>query len=92
MLAVILGGKSLVRKTFVSSSHVVMYAGGNELSHALALSPIEKGHRCRRMASVETLLSFNALHTSKKAERCKFGSSNGVPLNWDCYTIDIRLV
>jgi len=30
------------------------------------------------MALVETLLSFNVSHTSKKTERCKFGSSKGV--------------
>jgi len=42
------------------------------------------------MASVDTPLSFNLSHTSKKTERRKFGSSNGVPPNWDCCNIDIR--
>jgi len=42
------------------------------------------------MTSVETPLGFNVSHTSKKTERCKFGSSNRMPPNWDCCTIDIR--
>ena len=29
-------------------------------------------------------------HISKKTERYRFGPSIGVPLNWDCCTIDIR--
>jgi len=42
------------------------------------------------MVSVETPLSFNVSHTTKKTERCRLGSSNGVPLNRDCYTVEIR--
>jgi len=42
------------------------------------------------MASVETPLSFNVSHTSKKTKACKFGSSNEVPPNWDYCTNDIR--
>jgi len=41
------------------------------------------------MELIETPLCFNLSHTSKKAKRHTFGSSNGVPLNWDCDTIDI---
>ena len=76
-LAVLLGGKSLARKIFVSLSHAVIHPGGNEWRHALALSLSEKGNTRRRMASVETLLSFNVSHTSKKTEMYKFWSSNG---------------
>ena len=53
--------------------------------------PSEKGNNCRQMASVETPLSFNVSHTSKKTERCKFGSSKGVPPNSDCCTMEMRV-
>ena len=42
------------------------------------------------MALVETPLSFNVSHTSKKNKRCKFGSSKGVPPNWDCCPMKMR--
>ena len=69
---------------------MVMHPKGKECSHALTLSLGEKGNSCSRVALVETSLSFNVSHTSKKTERCKFESSNGVPPNWDCCTIEIR--
>ena len=68
----------------MSSSYVGIHAGSNERSQALALSLSKKGNTHKRMALVETPLSSKVLHTSKKIERCKFGSSN-----WDCCTIDI---
>jgi len=90
MLAILLGGKNLTRKTFLNLSHAVMHPGGNEWSHAHALSLCEKGNRHKLITSVETPLSFNMSPTSKKTERCKFGSSNGLPPNWDYCNIDIR--
>ena len=41
------------------------------------------------MASAETPLSFDVLHTCEKTKRCRFGSSKGIPLNWDCYTMEM---
>ena len=41
------------------------------------------------MASMETPLSFNVSHTSKKIERCRFGPSKGVLQNWDCCTMEM---
>ena len=43
------------------------------------------------MALVETPLSFNVSHTSKKTNSCELRSSNGVPPNWNCYTMEIRV-
>ena len=63
---------------------------GKECSHALVLSLNEKGNKYNRITSVETPLSFNVSHTSKNTERCKLGSSSGVPLNWDHCTMEIR--
>jgi len=80
-LAILLGGKNLARKTLVSSSHVVIHPDGKECSQALALSLSEKGNNHTRIASMETPLSFNMSHTSKKTERCKFEASKGVPSN-----------
>jgi len=67
-----------------------MHPEGKERSHALPLSLNETGNNLNLIASVKTLLSFNMSHTSKNTERCKLGSSSGVPLNWDCYTTKIR--
>jgi len=89
-LAVLFAGMNFTRKTLVSLSHVVMHSEGKELSHALGLSLSEKGNSCNGIASIETPLSFNVSHTSKNIERCKLGSSNGVSLNWDCCTMEIR--
>jgi len=74
----------------VSSSHVVMHPEGKECSHALALSFNEKGNNHNCITSIVTPLSFNVLHTSTNTERCKLGSSSGVPPNWDCFTMKIR--
>jgi len=65
-LAVLLGGKNLARKVFVSSSHVVIDPRGNECSHALTLSLSENGNRRRRMASVDAPLIFRMSYTSRK--------------------------
>jgi len=80
-LTVLLGGKNLARIVLANSSQVVMHPDGKECNHALALSLKEKGNRHRRIASVETPLSFNVLHISKKIERYRFRSSKGVPPN-----------
>ena len=58
-----------------------MHPEGKECSHALALSLKEKGNNRNLIALVETPLSFNVLHTSKSAERCRLGSSSEVPPN-----------
>ena len=89
-LVVLLSGKNLERNALVSSSHVVIHLEGKEWSHALALSLNEKGNR-RNRASVDTPLIFNVSHTSKKTDRCKLGSSNGVPPDWDCCTMEITI-
>ena len=89
-LAVLLGAKDLTRKTLVNSFHVVIQPEGKEWNCALSLSLSEKGSSHSWMASVETPLSFNVSHTSKNTERCKFGSSKGVPPNWDCCTMEMR--
>jgi len=80
-LAVLLSRKNLVRKALVSSSHVEIHPEDKECSHALALSPSEKGNNHSWMASMRTPLSFNVSHTTKKAEMCKFGFSKEVPPN-----------
>jgi len=64
-LAVLLGGKNLARKAFLSSSLVEIDPGYKECSYALALSLGENGNRCRRMASVDVLFIFRVSHTSK---------------------------
>jgi len=66
-----------------------MHPNGKECNQALTVSLNEKGNKRRRIASVETPLSFNASHTSKKTERCSFRSSKGVPPNWDYCTIEM---
>jgi len=83
----LLAGKNLARKALVNSSHVVMHPDGKECNQALALSLNEKGNKCRQIASMENLLNFSVLHTSKKIERCRFGFFKDVPPNWDCSTI-----
>jgi len=90
-LVILLDGKNLARKALVSSSHVLINPEGKECSHAHALSLSEKGNNHSQMASVETLLCFNVPHTSKKTERCMFGSSKVVPPNWDHYTMEMRV-
>ena len=80
-LVVLLGGKNFVRRTLVSSSHVVMHPRGKECSHALALSFKEKRSNCNVIAPVETPLSFNVSHTSENIERCGLVSSSGVAPN-----------
>ena len=67
-----------------------MHHGDKECSQALVVSLSEKGNDRSRMASVETPLSFNVLHNSKKTEKCKFRFSEGVPPNWDCCTIEMK--
>jgi len=57
---------------------VVMHPDGKECNQALALSLNQIGNKRKRIASVETSLSFNVSRTSKKTERCRFGSSKGV--------------
>jgi len=69
---------------------MVIHPKGKECNQALALSLSKKGNDRSRMALVETLLSFNVSHTSKKTEMCKFGYSRGVPPNWDCCTMEMR--
>jgi len=68
---------------------VVLHSDGKECSQALALFLNEKGNNCSQMALMETPLSFNVSHTSKKIKRCRFGSSKGVSLNWDCRTMEM---
>jgi len=80
-LAVLLGGKNLARKAFVSSSHVEIDPGGSECSHALALSLSENGNRRRRMASVDAPFIFSVSQTPRKTERCRLGSSISEPPN-----------
>jgi len=79
----------LARTALVNSSQVVMHPDGKDCNQALALSLKEKGNRRRQITSMETPLSFNISHTSKKTERCRFGSSKGIPPNWDCCTIEM---
>jgi len=67
-----------------------MHPDDKDCNQALALSLKEKGNRHRWIASVETPLSFNISHTSKKTERCIFGSSKGVPPKWNCCTIEMN--
>jgi len=79
----------LARNSLVNSTQVVIHPNGAECNQALALSLNEKGNKCNQMASMETPLSFNMSHTSKKSERCRFGSSKGVLLKCDCYTMEM---
>jgi len=79
-----------VRKLLVSPSHVVIHPKGKECSQALALSLSEKKNNRSQNASVQTPLTFDVSHTSKKTERCRFRSSKGVPPNWDCCTMKMR--
>ena len=69
-LAILLRGKNWARKAIVSASQVVMHPYGKECNQALTLSLNEKGNKRRQIASLETQLSFNVSHTSKKTERC----------------------
>jgi len=66
-----------------------MQSDGKEWNQALALSFKEKWSKRSRIASLETSFNFSASHTSKKTERCKFGSSKGVPPNWECCIMEI---
>jgi len=68
----------------------MMHPKGKECGYAVALSLNEKGNNHNRIALVETPLSFNVSHTSKNTERCKLGSSSGIPPNWDCCNMEIR--
>jgi len=78
-----------VRKNLINSSQVVIHPDGKEGNQALALYLNEKGNNRSQMASVDTLLSFNVSYTSKMTESCRFGSSKGVPPNWDCCTMEV---
>ena len=79
----------MARKTLVNSSQVVIHPNGKECNQSLALSLNEKGNERNQLASIETPVSFNVSHTSKRAERCRFASSKGVPPNWDCCTMEM---
>ena len=81
----------MARKALVNSSQLVMHPDGKECNQALALSLNEKGNKHRRIASVETPSSFNVSHTSKRAKKCRFDPSKGVPPNWDCCTIEMSV-
>jgi len=81
----------LARNALINSSQVLMHPDGKECNQALALSLNEEGKKCRRIVSLETPLSFNVSHTSRKIERCRFRSSKGVLPNWDCCTIEISV-
>jgi len=59
----------------------MIYPEGKKFNHALAFSLSENKNNHSQMASMETPLSFNVSHTSKKTERCKFRSSKRVPPN-----------
>jgi len=61
---------------------MVIHPDGKERNQALALSLNEKENKRNRMALVENPLSFNVSHTSKKIEKCRFGSSKGVLPSW----------
>jgi len=89
-LDILLGRKNFAKKTLVSSSLLVMHPGGKEWSDAVTLSLSEKGNSRYRIASIETLLSFNVSHISNNTERYKLGHSNGVPPNWNCCTMEMR--
>ena len=68
-LAVLLGGKNLAMKAFVSSSHIEIDPDGKECSHALALSLSENGNRRNQIASVDAPLINFVSHTSKNIRR-----------------------
>ena len=71
----------MARKTLVSSSHVVIEPRVKEWSHNYALSLREKVNKCKHIASMEATSIFKVSHTSRKTDRCKFGSFMGVPPN-----------
>ena len=66
-LVVLLDGKNLARKTFVSSSHIVIDSRGYECSHVLTLSLSENGNRHMWMASVRP--RWSSRHTPLKTPR-----------------------
>jgi len=88
--AVLLGGKYLARNAFFNSFHVVMEFDGRDCSQALALSLREKGNKRRRMASGSTPLHLSVSANCTNTERCKFGSSVGLPEKWFCCMICSR--
>ena len=87
-LAVLLGGKTLARKTLVSSFYVVIDPRGKEWSH-VSPCPEEKMGTRRHIAPLEASLIFKVSQTSKNTERHRLGSSKGVPPNCDCCTMEM---
>src|ERR1051325_8361037 len=77
-IAVLLGGKYLVKKTFFNSSQVVIEFEGRDWSQARALSLKEKGNRRNRIASGFTPFAFTVSAYCTNTNRCKFGSSVGL--------------
>jgi len=65
-LAVLPGGKYLLRKTFESASQVVNELGSSLMSQSLALSVSKKGKSLRLIASAEAPLSLTVSHFARK--------------------------
>jgi len=74
-LAVLPGGKYLLRNALESTSQVVNKLGSSFCSQSLALSRSEKGKSRRRIASVDTPFSLMVSHFARNLQRCTLGFS-----------------
>ena len=81
-LAVLSGGKYLLRKAFERASQVVNKLGSSFCNQLLTLSLSEKGKSLNRIASVVTMLSLMVSHFVMNLQRCTLGLSEGCLPNW----------
>jgi len=85
-LAVLLGGKYLLRKVLERASQVVNELGSSFCSQSLALSLSEKGKNHRRMASADTPLSLIVSHFARNLLRRALGLLEGYLSNCSRFT------
>ena len=81
-LAVLPGGKYLLRKAFERASQVVNNLGSSFCSQSLALSLSRNGKSLSRIALVVTPLSLMVSHFTRNLRRYTLGLSKGWPSSW----------
>ena len=80
-LAVLPGGKYLLRKAPESAAQVVNELGSSFCSQSLALSLSEKGKSRSLIASLDAPLILMVSHFARNLRRCVLGFSDGCPAN-----------
>ena len=83
-IAILLGGKYRAKKTFFNSFQVVTELAGRDWSQALALSLNEKWKRRSLIALGLTPFALTVSAYCKNTDKCRLGSSVGLPENWFC--------